>query len=196
VNRLSHASLVAAIALGAPAMLAAADAPARPPEGAAHAESPSGVCPSMRVVGRFSGVTDDGEQGSSNRKEATSVHCTNFSAADANVVVRLVQWDGIDSWEGTVTMPPGRTFTYSTQNTTIYFDDVIVGGVPGTPAIFQGSGLVLTDGADVLCTPQALDPLNYPPVFIVKLQLDRPRLIFRDGFEGFGDTCEWSATVS
>ena len=68
-------------------------------------------------------------------------------------------------------MPPGRTFTYSTQNTTIYFDDVILGGNPGTDAIFQGHGRVYTANPNVICTAQALDPLNYPQFFAVKLPM-------------------------
>jgi len=132
------------------------------------------VCSSNPLALRFraSGASDDGEQGSANRKEATSIHCTNFSNSDAEVEVQVIQWDGIDLYCGLVAMfPPGRTFTFSTQNTTIYFDDVILGGVPGTPAIFQGSVLVWSDSPQIRCTAQVLDPLNYPPVFATSLEL-------------------------
>ncbi len=84
------------------------------------------------------------------------------------------QWNGTDVYTGTVNMPPNRTFTFSTQNTTIYFDDVLLGGSPGTDAIFQGSGLVLAASNKVICTAQVLDPLNYPPVFVGSLELYRP----------------------
>jgi len=120
---------------------------------------------------RFSGVSDDGEQGSASRREATSIHCTNVSASDNEVEVQVYQWNGTDVFTGTVTMPPNRTFTFSTQNTTIYFDDVILGGVPGTEAIFQGSGVVLAESSQVVCSVQVLDPLNYPPVFAVSLEV-------------------------
>jgi len=120
---------------------------------------------------RFSGVSDDGEQGSANRKEATSIHCTNTSAADNEVEVQVYQWNGTDVFTGTVTMPPNRTFTFSTQNTTIYFDDVILGGVPGTDPVFQGSGQILSESADIICSAQVLDPLNYPPIFATKLTM-------------------------
>jgi len=122
-------------------------------------------------VYRFSGVSDDGEQGSANRKEATSIHCTNTSAADNEVEVQVYQWNGTDVFTGTVTMPPNRTFTFSTQNTTIYFDDVILGGVPGTDPVFQGSGQILSESADIICSAQVLDPLNYPPIFATKLTM-------------------------
>jgi len=125
----------------------------------------------LKVRYLFSGVSDDGEQGSASRKEATSIHCTNVSASDNDVEVDVYQWDGIDVFTGTVTMPPNRTFTFSTQNTTIYFDDVILGGVPGTDAIFQGSGRILSASDEVICSAQVLDPLNYPPIFATKLTM-------------------------
>lgn len=121
---------------------------------------------------RFSGVTDDGEQGSASRKEATSIHCTNIDPTNnVQVEVLLYQWNGTDVFTGTVNMPPNRSFTFSTQNTTIYFDDVLLGGSPGTPPIFQGSGVVLAESNNVICTAQVLDPLNYPPVFLEKLPM-------------------------
>jgi hypothetical protein len=126
---------------------------------------------SLSLLYRFTGVTDDGQQGSTTRKEATSIHCTNMGLTNAQVEVQLYQWNGTDVYTGTVTMPPNRTFTFSTQNTTIYFDDVLLGGSPGTPAIFQGSGQIYADSLDVFCTVQALDPLNYPPTFVTKLPL-------------------------
>ena len=126
----------------------------------------------LTVLYRFSGVTDDGEQGSANRKEATSIHCTNINnSTDVQLEVQLVQWNGTDVFTGTATVPPNRSFTFSTQNTTIYFDDVFLGGSPGTPAIYQGSGRILSSSPNVICTAQILDPLNYPPVFMEKLPL-------------------------
>ncbi len=133
--------------------------------------STSTTTAALPVLYRFTGVTDDGQQGSATRKEATSIHCTNMSAMNAQVEVQLYQWNGTDVFTGTVTMPPNRTFTFSTQNTTIYFDDVLLGGSPGTEAIFQGSGQILSSSREVYCTVQVLDPLNYPPVFASKLPM-------------------------
>jgi hypothetical protein len=124
---------------------------------------------SIRLM--FSGVTDDGEQGSANRKEATSIHCTNTGSTNNTVEVILYQWNGTDIFTGTVDMPPMRTFTFSTQNTTIYFDDVLLGGSPGTDAIFQGFGVVLSEKPTIACTAQVLDPLGYPPMFMDKLAM-------------------------
>ena len=140
---------------------------------AANAQIASGTN-ALKILYQFSGVTDDGEQGSSNRKEATSIHCTNVAAVNTQIEVQLYQWNGTDVFTGTVNMPPNRTFTFSTQNTTIYFDDVLLGGSPGTDAIFQGSGRILTDNDAVVCSAQALDPLNYPPIFVTGIEMYQP----------------------
>jgi hypothetical protein len=134
---------------------------------------PAGVSANgdLSVLYRFSGVSDDGEQGSANRHEATSVHCTNIGTQDTLVEVQIYQWNGTNVYTGTVNMPANRTFTFSTQNTTIYFEDVVLGGSPGSDAIFQGSGRVLADHPGVICTAQVLDPLNYPPDFVVALDV-------------------------
>ncbi len=125
----------------------------------------------LSEVFRFSGIADDGQQGSATRKEATSIHCTNISAANNQVEVRVYQWNGTDVFTGTVNMPPNRTFTFSTQNTTIYFDDVLLGGSPGTTAVFQGVGVVLAESPQIICSAQVLDPLSYPPIFAVSLEI-------------------------
>ena len=145
-----------------------------------------GAAVDMQLLYRFSGVSDDGLQGASTRKEATSVHCTNVAGTNTLVEVQLYQWNGTDVFTGTVNMPPNRSFTFSTQNTTIYFDDVLLGGSPGTAAIFQGSGQVWASQRDVICTAQVLDPLGYPPIFATELTLytgdgilvGRPRPLF------------------
>jgi hypothetical protein len=127
---------------------------------------------SLNILYRFSGATDDGEQGSGSRREATSVLCTNIDDThNVQVEVQIIQWNGTDVYTGSVNMPPNRSYTYSTQNTTIYFDDVILGGSPGTPAIYQGSGRILSSNPNVICTVEVLDPLNYPPVFVSAVEL-------------------------
>lgn len=126
----------------------------------------------LTLLYRFSGVTDDGQQGSTNRKEATSIHCTSIEPlANNQVEVMLYQWNGTDVFTGTVNMTPNRTFTFSTQNTTIYFEDVILGGIPGTDAISQGSGQIWSETDQVICTAEVLDPLNNPPEFATSLEL-------------------------
>jgi hypothetical protein len=133
----------------------------------------------LSVLYQFTGVADDGEMGSSARKKATSIHCTNVDATDVQVEVQIYQWNGTEVYTGTLVMPPNRTSTFSTQNTFIYYDDVFIGG--GTPAIFQGSGQIYASSPKVVCTVQVLDPLNYPPTFVTKLPMFDPygRLIKR-----------------
>jgi hypothetical protein len=115
----------------------------------------------------FSGVTDDGAQGASDRKEATSIHCTNLSRAANQVEVQIFQWSGALVYTSTVGIASYGSMTFSTQNTTIYFDDVVL----NTDAIFQGSGRILSSSPRIICTVQVLDPLGYPPVFMDKLAL-------------------------
>jgi hypothetical protein len=63
----------------------------------------------LGVVYRFSGATDDGQQGSSSRREATSVLCTNIDdTGNAQVEVQIIQWNGTDIYTGTMNMPPKR----------------------------------------------------------------------------------------
>lgn len=124
------------------------------------------------LVFRFSGATDDGEQGGPDRTEATSVHCTNVGSVDAGVEVQVFDFGGT-VFVGSATIPPGHTRTFSTQNTTIYFEDVILGGPPGTGPIDQGWGQVLAVPRDIICTAQTLDPLGDPPAFVTGLEMFR-----------------------
>lgn len=128
----------------------------------------------MSVVLEFSGVTDDGKKSASDRKEATSILCTNSGTANATIEVQLFQWSGAMVYTGTVTAVPKASYTFSTQNTTIYFDDIIFGSGGGTDSIFQGYGRVLSTRPTVICTAEVLDPLGYPPVYMSGLEMYRP----------------------
>jgi hypothetical protein len=125
----------------------------------------------LNVLYRFSGAVDDGEQGSDNRKWATSIHCSNIGASDAQIEVQIVQWNGTDVYTGTMNLTPNRNGTFSTQNTTVYFEDVLLGGNPGTSKIEQGSGLILSSHPKVICSAQVIDPFNSPPEFATALEL-------------------------
>jgi hypothetical protein len=127
--------------------------------------------PTDAVIYRFSGATDDGAQGAGGI-EATSVTCTNFGAVSVTVEVQILNYDGT-LYSGSVNANPSNTYTFSTQSTALFFDDVIIGGSPGTPAIFQGSGIVVSGGMDVICTAQVLDPTGYPPVYLSAVELVR-----------------------
>ncbi len=127
--------------------------------------------PVLDLLYQFSGVTDDGAKGAATRKEATSILCTNFAPASSQIEVQLYQWSGALIYTATVTAAPNASYTFSTQNTSIYFDDVIFGSGGGTDSIFQGAGQVWTDSNRVICTAEVLDPLNYPPFFMLSLPL-------------------------
>jgi len=131
------------------------------------------VCSLNPLLLRFraSGATGDGAQGAGTRKEASSVLCTNFGTANSEIEVQVINWNGTELYCGDVVSSPSSSYTFSTQNTTIYFDDVILGGSPGTLPIFQGSILIWSDSGQVRCTAQTLDPLGYPPVFVATLEL-------------------------
>lgn len=129
--------------------------------------------PGFSVLYRFTGVTDDGEQGSDDRKEATAVICTNLAAENNEVFVEVYQWNGTTVYTGTMDLGTGETATYSTQGTTVYFENVIFGGIPGTLAINQGYGIISAVNSQVICTAQALDPFNNPPTFVNELPLFR-----------------------
>lgn len=141
--------------------------PTAPPVVAYRGEGGTGFI----LLYRFAGVSDDGAQGSLSRREATAVHCTNSVDQAVQVEVQVYQWNGMDVFTGTAEILPGRTATFSTQNTTIFFDDVILGGSPGTEALFQGSGQIWGSRPGIICTVQVIDPLNYPPTFATKLTL-------------------------
>lgn len=125
------------------------------------------------VLYTFTGVSDDGLQGGGTRKEATSIHCTNIGGTEASVEVQVYNVSGGTPYTGTITIGAGVTTTFSTQNTTIYWDDIFLGGA-GTGVISQGYGHVLSDSGNVICTAQFLDPLNSPPEVIVSLEMYRP----------------------
>jgi len=128
----------------------------------------------LSVLYRFSGVADDGAQGSASRKIATSVHCTNIDNLNtAQVEVQVFDFSGTEVYTATMSLSPNRTKTASTQGTAVYFEDALLGGLPGTGTINQGSGRILSSNTNVICTAQVLDPLNVPPVFMSALEMFR-----------------------
>ena len=117
----------------------------------------------------FSGVADDGLKGVAGKK-ATSVTCTNTGATATNLIVTILNYDGVTYYSTPViTLSAGQTYTTSTQQTAIFFEDATL----NTNAIIQGYGTVRSDSALVICSVQVLDPTGYPPVFVSELELFR-----------------------
>lgn len=112
----------------------------------------------------FTGVTNEPAAG-----EATVIHCTNVGSAPEVVAVQMFSYDGDNVWEGQTTIGVGVTITFSSQPTTIYFDDVNL----AADSIFQGSGRVLagSNKAKILCTGQVLDPVAATPAYMADLPL-------------------------
>ena len=119
------------------------------------------------LVYQFPGVSDDGEQGSVFRQEATTVICTNISGDFVSVEVRVYSRDRGQVFTSTVDLIDGQTGTWSTQATEVYFEDVIL----DTDIISQGSGEIYSTDPAVICSVQVLDPFNSPPGYLVGLPL-------------------------
>ena len=150
--------LIAALALAASTQAQAGSPPA----------APEAVTARLLV----SGVTDDGEKGSPLGKEATAITCTNLGAADAIIEIRVYQWTGALLYTSIIASGPMKTVTFSTQPTSLYFDDVIINaGAGGTAVIEQGAAVIFSDSPAIICTAQMLDPVGYPPAYMDKLAM-------------------------
>ncbi len=172
-------AVITALGIGLTLTITAQERLIDQPQSAQSVTSAASLSAPADLLYVFSGVTDDGAQGGASRKEATAVHCSNFGTTDAQVEVQLYQFDGATVYTGSTTIQVNRTWTFSTQNTLIYSDDVIVGGNPGTNAISQGLGRILADQTSIVCTAQVLDPLNNPPQYMANLTLFKvPRTIY------------------
>ncbi|MCB9079514.1 MAG: hypothetical protein H6631_18075 [Anaerolineaceae bacterium] len=104
------------------------------------------------------------------RQIATSVHCTNFGSGNVQAEIQLFSVGGASAYGDTVTINSNRTWTFSTQNTAIYREDSIL----NTGVLEQGSGRILADSAQLICTAQLLDPISNPPDFIAELEMFKP----------------------
>jgi hypothetical protein len=98
------------------------------------------------------------------------VHCTNIGTTNVQVQVQIADFDNSPTIEGTLTIPPGGTRTFSSQLTNLYVEDSTM---TTTDNIDQGSGRILasTTSSRVICTAQVLDPVGNPPSYVVKLTL-------------------------
>ncbi len=101
---------------------------------------------------------------------ATSVHCTNFGSANAQVQVQFFSPGAGSTYSATLTINSNQTRTFSTQPTEIYFEDSNV----NAGFLDQGSGRVLANKSHLICTAQVLDPTNNQPVYLSELEMFRP----------------------
>ena len=97
-------------------------------------------------------MIDDG--GITNSGVATSVHCTNFTAADQQVQYIVRNWNGSLLANHTFVLPARRTFTASTHGTFLFDESAIL-----TPAtvIRPGSMIIRATTPKVHCSAMIVD---------------------------------------
>jgi len=120
----------------------------------------------------FTGAADDDPLADPDTR-ATVVHCTNHGSSSVNVWVEISDFDKNPTITGTVPLAPSWTATFSSQNTEVYAEDVILS--PHTDDINQGSGRILVNSSStqIICTAQVVDPTNDPPEYMINLDLFR-----------------------
>lgn len=116
------------------------------------------------VLYMFTGAANDND---GTDRIATVVHCTNFGSSSVEVEVQMFSWSAYFVYTRTQTIGPNETYTYASQRTNIYYEDVDL----HAGYIKQGSGRVVATGSDVICTGQVVDPDSDQPSFMAKLPL-------------------------
>ena len=106
---------------------------------------------------------------------ATSVHCTNYGTESATVRVEIYDWNNNPNAtfsSGQRSIPRNRTATFSTGDTALYSEDVVMSQTT-SEEIDQGSGRVMSNERTLICTAQVLDPAHAQPWFMINLDLYR-----------------------
>ena len=101
------------------------------------------------------------------RQIATSIHCTNFGSTAIQTEIQFFSVGAVVPYTQTATIVVNRTWTFSTQNTAIFREDSIL----NTGILEQGSGRILANNAELICTAQLVDPIGNPPAFMARLPL-------------------------
>jgi hypothetical protein len=110
--------------------------------------------PALTLIYRFTGLVTTSLDAATGVQ--VSAHCTNFHPSQDRLVRYFVRGvdGGIVATAGPFVLNPFRTFTYSTQFTTLFFDDSVA--VP-TTELDQGSLQILASGPQVHCSAQLVD---------------------------------------
>ncbi len=117
-----------------------------------------------QVLYTFTGVNNDN---TASAEIATSVHCTNYGTGNVDVKVEFFDTTAGDTDLAQQTLAPNQTWTFSTQNTSIYNSETNA----GSGDIDQGSGRVTAIGTDIICTAQVFDDSSSVPTFMAPLDL-------------------------
>ncbi len=105
------------------------------------------------ILYMFSGVRNK------SGKVATSVHCSNYDSTSITVATHFFDTLGSTTYPITKTLASNQTWTFTTQATQIYGDNVTNAGATD---INQGSGRVLATNSKIMCTAMLLDPTGVP----------------------------------
>lgn len=122
----------------------------------------------LKVIYRFSGVRDDGYQGTAGRKLATALHCSNPSGKAVTMRVRLLGYYGNVYSDQTYTVQPAWTLSILTQAITS-----LSGVQLNTGSIAEGQGVVMASSNALVCSAMFMDAINNPPNFATGLHMER-----------------------
>ncbi|MCB9079513.1 MAG: hypothetical protein H6631_18070 [Anaerolineaceae bacterium] len=119
----------------------------------------------LTVQYMFTGVAN--HPTAATRQIATSVHCTNFGSGAVQAEIQFFSVGAVIPSSQAATIASNQTWTFSTQNTAVFREDSIL----NTGILEQGSGRILADDPQLICTAQILDPIGNPPAFMARLPL-------------------------
>jgi hypothetical protein len=124
--------------------------------------------PSLTTIYVGSGVYDDGSV--TGVGEATAIHCSNVSGVGVQVRVLVLDVLGAVAGSETTSLAHGRTVSFSTHRTVVYFDSA---SNLETGSVLQGVVNVEATNSAVFCTAVVLDAANEKPVYMSPLHLVR-----------------------
>ncbi len=103
----------------------------------------------------------------------TSIHCTNYNTADVTIIVQFFDNDAANVYPAQKTLASNQTWTFSTQDSAVYGSNETAANSKAVN-IRQGSGRVLVDNTNIICTVQIHAPapeIPDMPQFVAKLHL-------------------------
>jgi hypothetical protein len=105
--------------------------------------------PSLTTIYVGSGVS------SFETQSATAVHCSNVSGTSVNVRFLILNGSGFVAGSQSATLVNGQTFTLTTRQTTIFFENFVF-----TPPINVGEGVLNIEATNsaIFCSAKIIDP--------------------------------------
>lgn len=119
----------------------------------------------LDVVYHFAGALNDTTSGD---EKATAVQCTNIDSSETTEIeVQLFEYNATAVYTGVTSVDPMETATFESSQVPFYFADVFM----DAELVEQGYGRILSTHEDIVCTVQAVDPMNAPPTWSFDLPL-------------------------